>query len=71
MSYQINLELVKKSRLKQGLTQQQMADMLGIESKSNYSKRENGDTNFKSNEVPELAKILGLKIDFKNFYQEC
>ena len=48
-----------------------MADMLGIESKSNYSKRENDDTNFKSNEVPELAKILGLKIDFKNFYQEC
>lgn len=44
-----------------------MADMLGLDSKSSYSKRENGDTNFKSNEVPALAEILGLEIDFKNF----
>ncbi|BBA82933.1 MULTISPECIES: helix-turn-helix domain-containing protein [Lactiplantibacillus] len=70
MSYQINLELVKKSRLNKGLTQQQMADMLGLDSKSSYSKRENGDTNFKSNEVPALAEILGLEIDFKNFFSK-
>lgn len=63
MKYRINTDLIKQHRLERGLTLQQMADALGIDSKANYYKRENGDTNFKSEELPIISKTLGIKFE--------
>lgn len=66
MSYQIDLKLIKDQRIKKGFTLQQMAGRLGLDSKSNYYKRENGDTSFKSSELPVLSKVLD--IDMQHFF---
>lgn len=62
MAYAIDLKLIKKLRSNKKLTLQDMADNLGLKSKSDYFKRENGDTKFKSTEMPILAKVLGVPI---------
>lgn len=63
MKYQVNIQLIKKQRLQKGLTLQQMADFLGIDSKANYYKREVGDTNFKSAELPVISEVLGINFE--------
>lgn len=63
MEYQVNIDLIKQARLSKGLTLQQMADRLGIGSKANYYKRESGDTNFKSSELPVISDVLGIKFE--------
>ena len=45
-----------------GLTQQKMADMLGI-SKNNYFQKENGKLDFSLVEVKKILKILGETYD--------
>ncbi|VDG33334.1 hypothetical protein [Lactobacillus plantarum subsp. plantarum] [Lactiplantibacillus mudanjiangensis] len=70
MDYEINLKLVKSRRIQKGLTQKQMADLLGLEGRSSYNKRENGEINFKSTEIPIISEALGIEIDFKNFFSK-
>lgn len=63
MSYTVNLQLIKNARTAHKITVQEMAHALGLKNKSDYSKRENGDTKFKSTEIPMLSNVLGLPID--------
>jgi len=70
MSYEVNLKLVKSKRNQKGFTQKQMAEILGLEGKSSYNKREKGEINFKSAEIPILSETLGIEIDFKNFFSK-
>lgn len=67
MPYSVNLSLIKKQRDKAKFTLQEMADSLGLKSKSDYFKRENGDTNFKITELPILSKKL--KIPMKKIFK--
>lgn len=67
MAYSINLNLIKEQRKKAKYTLQEMADTLGLKSKSDYFKRENGDTNFKSTELPIISKKL--KIPMKKIFK--
>lgn len=62
MQYQLDLELIHEKRIEKGFTTQQMADFLGVKGKSSYSKRESGETGFKSVEIPVLSDILGIPI---------
>lgn len=67
MSYSLNLQLIKTTRIKKDLTLEEMAHTLGLSSKSDYFKRETGATKFKSTELPVLSKKLGISIsDFFN-----
>lgn len=66
MSYQVNLKLIKEKRLEKGYTYEKTANLLGLESRSMYFKREAGETSFKNNELPVLADILG--IDLKKIF---
>ncbi len=58
MTYTINLKLIKSKREKYGYTQQNMAEFLGLKTRADYFKRENGDTHFKTVELPVLSKKL-------------
>lgn len=56
---------IKYYRKKSGLTQEQVADKLGIKT-SNYAKYEHGDRTPKDDRLIEIAKILGVGyIDLK------
>lgn len=63
MAYSINLRLIKEKRLEKKYTLQDMATYLGLKSKSDYFKRENGDTRFKSIELPLLAAKFDVPIE--------
>lgn len=49
-------------RNEKGLTQQEMADLLGI-SKGNYNLKENGKLDFNLLEVKKILKILDTSYD--------
>ncbi len=55
-------------RNEKGLTQQEMADLLGI-SKGNYNLKENGKLDFNLVEVKKILKILGASYD-EIFFEE-
>lgn len=63
MLYEVNLAAIKKARLSKGFTMDKMAKFLGLDGKSNYYKRENGITNFKSTELPVLCDVLDLNYE--------
>ena len=56
MTYTVNLQLIKNKRLEYGYTMQEMAEFLGLKTRADYFKRENGDTRFKTVELPILSK---------------
>lgn len=62
MAYTVNLQLIKSKREKYHYTLQEMADFLGLKTRSDYFKRENGDIKFKSVEMPLLSKKLHTPI---------
>ncbi len=64
--YKVNLQLIKDSRLEKGYSLQEMADLMGFNDKAKYFRRETGEYNFKPEEIPQAAKILGIPL--KNFF---
>lgn len=63
MSYEINLELVRKKREKLGFTNAFMAESLGLKTPDKYFRREAGSYKFQSLEIPALAKVLDIPIE--------
>lgn len=63
MNYSFDLCLIRDKRISKGYSMQKMAELLGLESKSMYYKRETGDTQFKATEIPLLASLLDISIE--------
>ncbi|MDT2845507.1 helix-turn-helix domain-containing protein [Enterococcus thailandicus] len=60
--YKVNLKLIKQKRELKGYSLKEMADLMGFNDKAKYYRREAGEYNFKSEELPQLAKILNIPI---------
>ncbi|MGL5348890.1 MAG: helix-turn-helix transcriptional regulator [Peptostreptococcaceae bacterium] len=58
----MGLRLLKSKRVLMGMTQEQLAAEIGINTKS-YNMRENGKQNFKLEEVIKISKSLDLTLD--------
>jgi HTH-type transcriptional regulator / antitoxin HipB len=54
---------LKQLRIKQQLTQQQLADLVGID-KTQISKIENGSRNLTIETITKIANALGAKVNF-------
>lgn len=54
---------LKRLRKERGLTCQDMAERIGLETKAAYSKKECGRTKFTLNEARIVSEILGCSID--------
>lgn len=61
--FRLNLQLIKETRKKKGYSIQYMSDSMGFNDKSKYYRRETGEYNFRSEEIPLVAKILGIPIE--------
>lgn len=57
---ELNLALIKEQRIKLNLTQQDMADRLGMSDKANYNRYENGVYSFDAKYVPILHTVLKI-----------
>lgn len=57
----MNKKALKSKRVLRGISQSEIAKMLGI-SLTSYNKKETGKIEFKRDEIEKLAKILKLSI---------
>lgn len=53
-------EKIKEARLKKGLTQQELADLLGYKSRSSINKIEVGGRDIPRSQIVQIAKTLGV-----------
>ena len=65
---ELDLNAIKKHRIEQNKTLQDVADALNYKSASTYMKHEKGDHAFKANQLPTLAFILNCSI--MDFFSE-
>lgn len=56
-------ERLRELRKEKGLTCEAMAEALGLETKSAYSKKENGNTKFSLDDAKKVSSILGKSIE--------
>ncbi|MCD5191625.1 helix-turn-helix transcriptional regulator [Enterococcus entomosocium] len=59
----IDLQRLKAERVAKGLTQDQMAELMGWKTRTPYAKRENGIVAIGANELVKMADILGYSPD--------
>lgn len=60
--FEVNLDLIKKERLKKGYSLQEMAFNIGLNDKVKYYRRESGEYNFKAEEIPLICNSLGIPL---------
>ncbi len=58
----MSLLQLKKIRINKGISQEQIADLIGM-TQSNYSRRENGKKEITDSEWKKIAKVLDVKIE--------
>ncbi len=59
----MNLELLKRERIKKGLSQKRMAEELGFRDKSSYCLIENGKTQISVPLMNKIIKVLNLSTE--------
>lgn len=59
----MNLELLKKERIKKGFSQKHMAEELGFRDKSSYCLIENGKTQISVSLMNKIIKVLDLSTE--------
>lgn len=59
----LNLKRLKAERLANDITQDEMAKLMGWDTRTPYAKRENGFVNVGVNEFVKMAEILGYDIE--------
>lgn len=59
----MNYELLRKSRISAGLTQEEMADRIGYKDKSSYCLLENGTVKCTVDQSRKIKEALGLSMN--------
>ncbi|MDN5613212.1 MAG: helix-turn-helix domain-containing protein [Staphylococcus equorum] len=60
---ELNLKRLKAERIASGITQDEMAHLMGWNSRTPYAKREAGIVGVGANELIRMAEILGYDIN--------
>lgn len=59
----VDLQRLKAERIAKGLTQDEMAELMGWNTRTPYAKRENGIVSIGADELIKMAGILGYSTD--------
>lgn len=59
----LNLGKIKEERVEKGITQDEMAKMLGWKTRTPYAKRENGFVDIGADELQKIGEALGYEKD--------
>lgn len=60
---ELNLKRLKAERIANGITQDEMAHLMGWNSRTPYAKREAGIVGVGANELIKMASILGYEVN--------
>lgn len=66
--YVVNYDLIKQKRKEKHLSMQNMAMILGLNSRSAYYYKETGKSSFKDWEIAIIVPLLGIK--FSDFFKK-
>lgn len=61
--FKVDLDYIKKIRIKKGYSLQKMVNLMGILDKTKYYRREMGEVNFKPEELPVIAIVLEIPLE--------
>ena len=61
--FTVDLEYIRKIRIKKGYSLQRMVNLMGILDKTKYYRREIGEVNFKPEELPVIAIVLEIPLE--------
>lgn len=56
----VDLRRLKAERIARGLTQDEMANLMGWSSRAPYAKRENGIVSISADDLAKMASVLGF-----------
>lgn len=60
----LNLQRLQNARKRKKYSQEEMSQMLGFNSRSAYSKRENGIVTLGADELAIIARVLGYEMEY-------
>ncbi|MCG4280878.1 helix-turn-helix domain-containing protein [Lacticaseibacillus saniviri] len=63
MKYVVDLNRIRLTRERLGITKTEMASLLGLSGTEKYTRRETGEYNFKATEIPVLSAKLKLPME--------
>lgn len=58
----VNVDLIKRIRLKKDISTEQMSQLMGYKGGNAYFRKENGDRKFSVEDVTKISRILELPI---------
>ena len=61
--FTVDLEYIRKIRIKKGYSPQRMVNLMGILDKTKYYRREIGEVNFKPEELHVIAIVLEIPLE--------
>lgn len=64
----LDLNQLKLIRKKRGISQSEMAQLMGWKNRSAYAKRENGFVSIGADELIKMAEILGVEDNIQIFF---
>lgn len=60
----LDLNKVREKRIEKGLSQKEIANLLGISNRTSYTRMENGLVQLKATDLEKIAQILGEPISY-------
>lgn len=63
MLFEVDLEKIRSSREKMGVTKTEMAQALHLSGTDKYTRRESGEYKFKATEIPVLSQVLHIPME--------
>ncbi|QTD41946.1 helix-turn-helix transcriptional regulator [Sporosarcina sp. Te-1] len=58
----VNFELIRKTRIKKGISTEEMSSLLGYEAPNAYFRKEKGDRRFSVKDIVKISGLLGIPI---------
>ncbi|GEN83589.1 hypothetical protein SLU01_19010 [Sporosarcina luteola] len=58
----VNIELIRNTRIKRGISTEEMSNLLGYEAPNAYFRKEKGDRKFSVEDIAKVSDLLDIPI---------
>lgn len=65
----VNIDLIRSTRIKKGISMEEMSGLLGYEAPNAYFRKEKGDRKFNVEDIAKISVVLKLPIQ-KLFFED-
>ncbi len=65
----VNIDLIRSTRIKNGVSMEEMSSLLGYEAANTYFRKEKGDRKFNVEDIVKISSVLEIPIQ-KLFFEK-